>query len=507
MFQQSLTPYRLPLAVACSIAYNLMFWQEKLGINLFLFSTLCMGILLMSNRETMRSRGVWVSGLGALLTAVLVVVHNSGTAKVGHICSMLLFTGFVHLPQLKTVFHAMGNMLISYSQLGLSIYEDFSRLKNSSQELRTLWSYLKLAVIPLASVTVFFFIFKFANPHFEALAEKAITLVSEWFLSFSFLRIGFWFTGLLISIGVIYNRNLTRLVTHQNRFQDQLSRTRSKLKRSFSFLGLKKEYRTGILLVAMVNALLLINNITDIEWIWFNFEAPTDMSLKQFVHEGTYLLIGSIILSMGIMLYFFRGNQNFFRGNSLLKYLSFFWIFQNIILVISVALRNYHYIDHYGLAYKRIGVFFFLALTLFGLATLFFKIRDRMSAFYLFKTNGWAVYAVMIMLCLVNWDLFIARYNLTHPNHENKVATNFLFSLSDKTLPILWQHPEAFDDGDPALPLANSTQIQRLRKKSQDFMAEWESYSWLSWNWSDYRAYRYLQHPVSPMNTQLSGRH
>jgi hypothetical protein len=39
----------------------------------------------------------------------------------------------------------------------------------------------------------------------------------------------------------------------------------------FSFLGLKKEYRTGLLLMGMVNLLLLVINVIDVEWLWLRF--------------------------------------------------------------------------------------------------------------------------------------------------------------------------------------------------------------------------------------------
>ena len=71
------------------------------------------------------------------------------------------------------------------------------------------------------------------------------------------------------------------------------------------------------------------------------------------------------------------------------------WVVQNFILGISVFLRNYHYISFHGLAYKRIGVIVFLVLVLIGLVTLFVKLRERKSFFYLVRVNGWAAFAVL----------------------------------------------------------------------------------------------------------------
>src|SRR5436190_305225 len=134
---------------------------------------------------------------------------------------------------------------------------------------------------------------------------------------------------------------------------------------------LERERRMGMVLLVVVNALLLVVNVIDISWVWFDFEVPENFSLKQFVHEGTWMLIISILLSILILLHLFRGNLNFYRRTHALKLLASLWIGQNFILGISVFLRNYHYIGFHGLAYKRIGVIVFLALVLVGLVTLY----------------------------------------------------------------------------------------------------------------------------------------
>ena len=98
---------------------------------------------------------------------------------------------------------------------------------------------------------------------------------------------------------------------------DNLSRVR---KRSFPFKfpALNYELRSGILLLLMLNALILLVNLLDIYWVWFNFEWEGQY-LKQFVHEGTYLLILSIFISIALVLFFFRGNMNFYKKKQVVK--------------------------------------------------------------------------------------------------------------------------------------------------------------------------------------------
>jgi hypothetical protein len=207
------------------------------------------------------------------------------------------------------------------------------------------------------------------------------------------------------------------------------------------------------------------------------------------------MLILSILLSMVILLYYFRGNLNFYRHSKWLRIAAYLWIFQNGILLISVALRNYHYIHRYGLAYKRIGVILFLALSLFGLLAFFIKIKERKSAWYLYRVNGWGLFGLLILNSLINWDVLIANYNL---NRGSNVDTQFLLGLSGKTLHILHQHKNIFSNSTPeqegqSWNYQSLTELDKLSLRIAQFKTRWEEKSWLSWNWAEYRAYQRLQ--------------
>ena len=171
------------------------------------------------------------------------------------------------------------------------------------------------------------------------------------------------------------------------------------------------------LVVGTLNILLCIVNLVDIQHVWLGYEGGlSPIELSNYVHEGTYLLIASIGFAMGILLYFFRRNINFLPNNSFLKNLSYIWIIQNAILALSVGARNIHYISAYGLAYKRLGVFIFLVLTIIGLYTMYLKVRDQLTTYFLIQNNTWALYFVMAFLTMIDWDVEITKYNVSAGN-------------------------------------------------------------------------------------------
>jgi hypothetical protein len=257
----------------------------------------------------------------------------------------------------------------------------------------------------------------------------------------------------------------------------------------FKMTSLLTEYRIGLILIILVNALLLILNIIDINFIWFGFDSSRVSNLAYFVHEGTYYLIISILLSMAILLYFFRGNINFYRKNHLLKYGAYLWIVQNGTMAVTLLLRNYYYIDYYyALSHKRIGVMIFILLVMIGLISMFEKIRSRKTTFYLFKVNSLAAFAVMILMCTFNWDVNIASFNLKNPDSD-AIDAAYLLTLSDDTLPILQENMDILDR-----EIVVSKRCSRLTKngldeffrKKYEFVSRQKQYTLLSWNYADW---------------------
>jgi len=268
--------------------------------------------------------------------------------------------------------------------------------------------------------------------------------------------------------------------------QEHLTRNRFlKTKRLLPFKtnSLKQEYQTALLVIISLNVLLFLVNLVDIYYVWFAAIKVTPNQLSNYVHEGTYFLIMALILAMVVIVYYFRKNLNFYPGNRILKFAAYAWVFQNAILAISVAIRNFRYIDHFGLAYKRLGVFIFLLMVFIGLITLFFKIKEKRTLYYLLHRNSWALYAVLIIFSVINWDVMITRYNIS-VDTESKIDVVYLVhELSNKNIYVLKEHESYLRE------MATSERgfDKMLATKIWKFEKEQKRYSWLSWNWADAR--------------------
>jgi hypothetical protein len=277
-----------------------------------------------------------------------------------------------------------------------------------------------------------------------------------------------------------------------------------------SMMRLKNEYRAGIFLFGALNVLLLLMNIMDIDKVWINFEF-NGQYLKQFVHYGTIVLIIAILLSIVLVLSFFRGNLNFYKKNIWLKRLCYIWLGQNALLAISAGVRNYYYIQHYSLAYKRIAIVFFLILVLYGLFSVYIKIRDTRSNFYLLRKNAVAWLFILTVSAGFNWDRIIARYNFSR--HDGAfVHLNYLASLSDSALPYLDQPTDKVISIDKKQgrwmnAFSSSSSYRRYRTlymtpekysmliafRKASFRKRWSQKSFLEWNYAEWKANQELQ--------------
>lgn len=489
-----------------AVVFALLFHRQPIGLNLLLFEVVTLVWFHFRKRISFKHFNVTAVYVGLLVSAVAVVVSYSTFAIVINMLTYVLFVGVTLYPQIKSLPNAWG---MAFENIFRAPVLYFSRTDKANKK-RGFWAYLwrfRIFVIPALIIIIFLAVYSGSNPVFNDLRVYVGEHITD-VLDFIFGRVDGWilFTwllGMLIAMfSVMHHLNQKRADRDKNAPQT-LERVRIRRRRKFNPAALKNELKAAIFLLFTLNAMILVLNAIDIYWVWFNFEWNGDF-LKRFVHEGTYLLILSIIISIVIVLYFFRGNLNHFKKNKFLRTLSYIWMAQNAVLVVSVAIRNYWYIHYFSLAYKRIGIFVFLLLTLVGIVTVIIKVMRKKSGSYLVRVNAFALFAVLVACTVPDWDVFIAKYNFRHSDTAF-VHLDFLSGLSDKALPYLHKTPEELAQinysqeakfsfsRDKALYMTPDEYRNVINYRKTDFIRKWENKSWLSWNLPEYLAYRKLK--------------
>jgi hypothetical protein len=269
-------------------------------------------------------------------------------------------------------------------------------------------------------------------------------------------------------------------------------------------MGLKHETQLGVFLMLALNIMLFLLLIFEIKDVWIGF-SWNGQYLKEFVHEGMTVLSIAIVISMLLAIYLFRANQNFFSKNKWLKNLTYLWLGLNIVLVVSVGIRNFWYIYYFALAYKRIALSFFLISCVIGLISIFYKIYQKKNTTFLYRVNGAAVFALFLFASWFNWDVIIAKYNFSNADRAF-VHLDYLKTLNNSALPYL--NPEGIDlsqieiEQKSRISESSSSYQEKyiqaddykdfLEKRKSNFFNNWESLSWLEWNPSEAKAYNKL---------------
>ncbi|THU37301.1 DUF4173 domain-containing protein [Niastella caeni] len=511
---------KVVLVTAGAVLFNLVFWNEKLAINTVLFDAFLLSALFCLYPQARQHATVNWLLLGHLVCLAMVVVHNTELSKIAFVTTLLLLAGFAEYAH-RSVWFAGGSMLMNVIMVAASFVEPIRFNRNRTIKRAGISRVIRFAVFPIILLVVFFFIYQGANTVFSEIAGQ-IGIQLELFFShffdfFSWQRILFLLLGLLITGSILLKSKLDFFSTREARLHDGLQRFRKTLRQKregafFQFvevvmgkmasgmMALKNENTTGIISLVLLNVLLLVVNVIDVNFLWIHFQYKEGEPVYKMVHEGTELLIVSIVLAMAILLFFFKGNLNFYKRNKWLKYGAYAWIIQNAMLVSSVLLRDYYYILKHGLAYKRIGVLFFLLMVLVGLVTVFLKIWNRKTNYFLFRVNAWAGIVVLVLATTIHWDEMIAGYNLKRKNTVD-LDVSFLLSLSDKALPLLDTNIVALQKRQNDLHavatdravVCDTCYIEQLKQREMAFAQKQQQLSWLSWNYADAYTKKYFQ--------------
>lgn len=518
---------KIVLLFAGAILFNIIFWQEKIAVNALLFDAfILLSVFNLYPAAFTKPAMKWLL-LAHVIALATLIIHNTLLSKMAFSVTLMLvvvFTQFLH----RSVWYAAASAFGNYLLLVFSFLEDVRQVKKDGIKSTGIKKAFRFLIIPLMIAGVFMLIYSFSNTVFQDVLnsigmalQRFFTRFFDWF---NWQRFGFLMLGLFITGGLLLKMRSNYFSEKEITKHNDLGRQKHNLKKwkesamfdlltlfmgrfANGMLALRNENTVGTISLVMLNILLLFINTIDITYVWFGFSYNANINLTEYVHEGAGMLIFSIVLAMLVLLFFFRGNLNFYKKNKWLRYGAYSWIIQNAVLVVSVLLRDYYYIQHMGLAYKRIGVLVFLLMVLMGLITVFIKIHQRKTAYYLWRVNGWFGIVLLVAASCVHWDETIARYNLAHKSTV-PLDVKFLLSLSDKTLPLLEKNQDILIDkrivqgeGEYLNP-SQLTAPEVFEQRKKEFFTSQKTYSWLSWNASD--AYVKKNLPKSVLTSSLN---
>jgi hypothetical protein len=452
--------HRNIILIIPSILFSLLFYKQSLGLNYSLFSILVIGLLVIYNFEKFKHKETSLYASFYLIASSFVFVYNS-TLTI--LASTIVF--FVLLGSLTSSKSSLYIKLINgfYSTIASSFVNYYNHLLEETEAVKkrkiNYLYWFKMIGIPIVVLVVFIILYRSANPYFDE-------IVSRIDLSFINLQwILFTLIGYLLLLNINNPQKIQPITETDLNTPNQLKK--EELKKQ-SNVNLLQENKLGIILLVLLNLLIGFFLITDSIYITSLVDLAA-ANLSKAVHEGVYALIASIVFAIIIILYLFRGNLNFYEKNRPLKILTIIWISLNIILVLITTYKNYLYVTHHGLTYKRIGVFIYLSLSLVGLLTTYIKVYAQNNLWYLFRMNISVAFLMLVISTTINWDRLITNYNIVY---AQIVDLNYLINLSDNNALLLHN----FSIKKPSKPTIE--QARRIKLKYKDYTAKLNKNSW-----------------------------
>ena len=527
------------------LLFNYLFWREELALNLVIYSLFIL-ILYQFKHKFFNNKKLVLIAASHVIACTLLLFNHSVLTVVTWYISLFVLVGYMHNVQLRSIFTSLAAAFVQFLAAPVSLIKKITAIEIGGFSFKPLLKFVKYIIIPSLILFVFSIVYSIANPFFgsyigtffEQVSNVINTIFTFFFKDVSFERILFLVVGVLFSTGVLitFKNGLEKMESGLNTKLLRTKRDRKKqsLWREMGTLftgnlmnkkmALKTENTIAIISFTGLNLLLLFLNGIDISTLWMGNLGSLNFS--QALHGSTNALIISIVMAMAVILYFFNGNLNFYSKNKIIRFLAYGWIIQNTFLILSVLLRDYHYMDMHGLTYKRIGVVVFSLLCFVGLLTVYLKVAQQKTFFYLFRTNGAIWYILLITAGIINWDVFIVDYNMSKRNSAT-LDVSYLMSLSDKTLPRLIENKEllkkylspntsrytypsdviegSIDTTSSKKPVIDSVEVNKRIKQSlalnfeknlahraKKINANFQKTTWLSWNYRDWQTEQYL---------------
>lgn len=393
------------IILASSLIFTLLFYNEAMGVNLAIFALLLTGLIcyFFQDRFTERTH---------LILVVTSVLSCLAFAWYGDFASFLALSMSVLFLQFKTQDKELKIVQV-FPLVFLNAFATLGRVFMFSQWLperkihnnftKKLVAYF---IIPAIFLIVFFVAYSFGSSHFSSLltdytldidiVEVVLIGILGFYISFSFWN--YWVPEVCYEKNEMLNNDFNNIAEIKNQ-------------QTFSFLDLDFERKSGEVTLVLLNFMLLVFIVT-YNYEQF-FEVVKNPNLSADTHERVNSVIFSIIMAVGLILFYFKGGFNFDKKAINLKKLAKIWIVLNGLLIVSTFIKNSEYIAVQGLTYKRLGVYAFLVLAIIGLVFVFLKITKQKTNAYLANQMVWYFYGTVLICSFVNWGNLITNYNIS----------------------------------------------------------------------------------------------
>lgn len=227
------------------------------------------------------------------------------------------------------------------------------------------------------------------------------------------------------------------------------------------------------------NLLFAVQTGLDALYLWGGAELPDGMTWAEYAQRGAYPLVATALLAAAFVLVTFRAGAptEKLRAARLLVYA---WVAQNVLLVVSAAWRLTLYVDAYSLTRLRLAAGVWMGLVALGLVWIVARLLLKRANVWLLNANVLTAAAVLYACGFLNFDGFIADYNVRHCREAggtgSAIDLDYLRELGPEALPALRRIELHLTD--PHQRRAAALAAQDADAELREALADWRGWTY-----------------------------
>lgn len=392
-----------------TFAFVILFYNQSLGLNVAFFALITWLILFFQGMKSEAVKDFWILSSCFFVSAFSFAWFGDAFSFFALFVSLMVLGFQSQYPRINVLLYPFL-WFFNYASFVFRFFF-FKYWFPKPLPQNNLWKkILALIVIPGFFVFVFALIYASGSSIFYSFFQKIN--FNPNLLQIIFLTcLGFF---ILFNLCYIFIPKLF-LKINSHLGTDFTTEKRINLKPTFPSFELSFERKSGEVSLILLNILLVFFIIT------YNYEqffrVVKEGNLSEEVHERVATIIFSIIMAIGVIVFYFKSSFNFDKAAGLLKKLAFLWIILNALLIVSAFLKNTEYVSDFGLTYKRIGVYIFLGLSMVGLLMTYLKIKFKKTNSFLLNRMLRIFFFTFVIASWVNFSWIVTKYNIVY--HKN----------------------------------------------------------------------------------------
>ncbi|QFI69213.1 DUF4173 domain-containing protein [Sinorhizobium alkalisoli] len=453
-----------------------LFFQQPLGINMFLFAiAVTAGVLLSAPKPLALRPAVTLAAVAFVASAPLLEspsIPGGFFAAFGLALAALARSRL--MPQRLT---ALPSVLLRFALAApMRLARDWSksRADRVSRQAAKVLPKLVAWLIPGLFTLVFLTLLSFANPLIEQVLSNIDFAAILHFLNP--LRLAFW----LATAAAVWPLLRPRLKRRRRMAQSETGEAFGG-----NLFGQAAVFRS----LLIFNALFAVQTSLDLVYLWGGAELPDGMTHAEYAHRGAYPLVLTALLAGAFVLVVMR-SKGPGEKSPVIRGLVHAWIGQNILLCVSSILRLDRYVEAYSLTELRVAAGIWMGLVAVGLALILLRILLRRSNEWLIAMNLTALAATLYVCAFTDFPALIARFNVEYSRalagEGMPLDLDYVYSLGPAAVPALDTYiaalPQAADEKTGALSVRTRLEADALASAN----------NWRSWSFRAHRLRRYL---------------